>query len=166
MLNADSEIVPFGNARWVGEMFVRPVHDSKVFTGRVFSADEFSAWQAQVKALGDDADTSLRPETLIQVTAPKKIHQEVRCWVVQGRVVTASLYRVGGEVRYSDVVEPRLIAFADQLAAIWSPEKAFCLDVCTTPDGLRIVEINTINSAGFYAADVQKLVMALDGLRR
>ena len=31
---------------------------------------------------------------------------------------------------------------------------------------VRVVEINTVNSAGFYAADVQKLVMSLDDLRR
>jgi len=34
--------------------------------------------------------------------------------------------------------------------------------VCETDDGLRIVEINTLNAAGFYAADVQRLVMVLE----
>ena len=50
---------------------------------------------------------------------------------------------------YSDAVDARFVGFAEQLAAVWSPEKAFCLDVCDTQDGLRVVEINTINSAGF-----------------
>jgi hypothetical protein len=48
----------------------------------------------------------------------------------------------------------------------WNPEKAFCLDVCGTPGGLKVAEINAINSAAFYAADMQKLVLSLDGLRR
>lgn len=40
----------------------------------------------------------------------------------------------------------------------------FVIDVCDTPDGLRIVEINTINCAGFYAGDIQRLVAALEVL--
>ena len=50
----------------------------------------------------------------------------------------------------------------DQAAERWRPAEAFVLDVCDTPDGIKVVEINTINSAGFYAADVQKLVFALE----
>jgi hypothetical protein len=48
--------------------------------------------------------------------------------------------------------------------AIWQPLEAFVLDVCETQHGFRIVEINTINSAGFYAADIQNIVMALEAL--
>jgi hypothetical protein len=36
------------------------------------------------------------------------------------------------------------------------------LDVADTPDGLKIIEINNLNSAGFYKADMMKLVMALE----
>lgn len=166
MLNADSEIVAFADVRFEGECFVRPVDDTKSFAGRIFDWDEFADWQRKVAALGADGDLSLHAATLVQVSKPKQIRAEVRCWVVEGRVVTASIYRMGPQVIYSDRVEPRFTEFAEGLAAQWSPERAFCLDVCETPEGLRIVEINTINSAGFYAADVQKLVMALDGLRR
>jgi hypothetical protein len=35
------------------------------------------------------------------------------------------------------------------------------IDVCETEDGFKIVEINTINSCGFYACDMQKLIMTL-----
>ena len=168
MLNADSEIVAFKDARLDGARFVRPIDDTKVFAGRVFEADEFSAWQAKVVALEDGDPASLNADTLVQVSKPKDIYSEIRCWIVEGRVVTASVYRVGSSVTYTDQVEARFRDFAADLVSPsgWNPEKAFCLDVCDTPDGLRVVEINTINSAGFYAADVQKLVMSLDGLRR
>lgn len=36
------------------------------------------------------------------------------------------------------------------------------IDVCDTEEGMKIVELNTLNAAGFYAADVQKLVLALE----
>jgi len=166
MLNADSEVMPFGEVRFDGLKFVRPVDDAKAFAGRLFEWEEFADWQQGVAALGEEIGNSLTSATLVQVSSPKMIFQEVRCWVVEGRVVTASVYRRSSRVIYSSEVEPRLIEFADALASEWSPEKAFCLDVCDTPEGLRVVEINTINSAGFYAADMQKLVASLDGLRR
>jgi len=166
MLNFDSEIVAFGEAQFEGERFVRPVDDTKAFAGAVFEGGEFAEWQHRVVALGEDIGSSLTGDTMVQVSSPKAIRQEVRCWMVEGSVVTASVYRMGPRVIYSDQVESRFVGFARDLARRWSPEKAFCLDVCETDAGLRIVEINTINSAGFYAADMQKLVMALDGLRR
>jgi hypothetical protein len=38
------------------------------------------------------------------------------------------------------------------------------IDVCSTPNGLKIVEINTINAAGFYAGNIQSLVLALEAM--
>jgi hypothetical protein len=172
MLNADSEIWPFGEVRFAdGPRFVRPVEDTKVFAGKVFDVQEFGDWQMKVVALGEGDDRSLNAATLVQVSAPKALHHEVRFWIVDGRVVTASSYKVGSSVSYSSQVDSRFVEFASERVDAassdgWNPVRAFCLDVCDTPNGLRIVEINTINSAGFYAADVQKLVMSLDGLKR
>ncbi len=170
LLNADASIVPFKEVSLgSGSHFIRPVDDTKSFAGRVFDVGEFAEWQEKVVALGPGADISLNADTLVQVSAPKEILQEVRCWIAEGEVVTASTYKRGAMVVYSDQVDDRFIDFATELVSPprgWSPQKAFCLDVCEIPGGLKIVEINSINSAGFYAADMQKLVMALDGLRR
>ncbi|MEM8590885.1 MAG: ATP-grasp domain-containing protein, partial [Pseudomonadota bacterium] len=38
---------------------------------------------------------------------------------------------------------------------------AYVLDICATPNGLRMLETNCINAAGFYAADLVKLAAAL-----
>lgn len=166
MLNADSVVAAFADVRFEGERFIRPVDDTKAFTGAVFDADEFAEWQHRVVALGEDIGSSLTGRTKVQVSAPKAIQQEVRCWVIESKVITASIYRIGQRVLYSDAVESRFVTFAEELAGKWSPLKAYCLDVCETEDGVRVVEINTINSAGYYAADMQKLVLSLDGLRR
>lgn len=42
------------------------------------------------------------------------------------------------------------------------PHEAFVIDVGDSEAGLKIVEINTLNSSAFYAADVQRLVLALE----
>jgi hypothetical protein len=45
----------------------------------------------------------------------------------------------------------------------WKPG-SFCNDNFTFERQLWIGEINTINAAGFYAANVQKLVAAIDAM--
>lgn len=41
---------------------------------------------------------------------------------------------------------------------------AYVMDICRTDDGLRLLETNCINAAGFYAADVVRLARAIDAL--
>lgn len=164
MLNADSQVAAFRDVRLSETAFLRPVDDSKYFTGRVFDPAEFAAWQHQVCALERDSGTSLTPETLIQVCRPKQIQAEYRYWIAGGEIVTKSLYKRGTQVIYSSDVDERLDMFVRTAVADWQPHRAFVIDVCDTPEGPRIVEINTINAAGFYAADVQRLVLALEEL--
>ena len=44
------------------------------------------------------------------------------------------------------------------------PARASVLDTALTPDGPRIVEVNCINSAGLYGADVERIVVAVEGM--
>jgi hypothetical protein len=39
------------------------------------------------------------------------------------------------------------------------------MDICRTAQGLRMLETNCINAAGFYAADLNKLAMSIDGMK-
>ncbi|TDR42033.1 uncharacterized protein DUF4343 [Tahibacter aquaticus] len=164
MLNFDSQVIAFRDARLSEAAFVRPIDDSKYFAGGVFGPAEFAAWQHRVCDLNLDYGTSLTPETLIQVCRPKLIQAEYRFWIVGGQIVTRSLYKRGARVAYSSEVDERLDRFVGEAIADWQPHRAFVIDVCDTPDGPRIVEINTLNSAGFYAADVQRLIGALEDL--
>ncbi len=140
--------------------FVKPVEDSKAFSGRVFGRGAFEAWKQQIVQM-TNADV-VTGDTEVIVSQPRKIFTETRLWVVDGQVVTASGYKVGERVTYSDVVEEDIIEFGRQCVGEWQPNRAFVLDIARTPDGLKIVEVNNLNSAGLYAADVQKLVVALE----
>lgn len=161
LLNAHSRVLPFGDVRLEQPSFLRPIDDTKSFAGRVFEPRAFHDWQRSVLALGDDSHT-LRANSLVQVAGPVTIHAEYRCWLVRDRVVTASLYKRGDTVFSSaDVPEP-ILTYANERAREWRPHEAYVMDIAETANGLRIVELNTLNAAGFYAADVQKLVMALE----
>lgn len=165
MLNFHSKISRFEDAQFPEGSdlaFIRPVSDSKVFAGKVFERDEFYTWKVKVCVLEFDYGTTMSKDTLIQVAEPLQIHAEYRFWVVHGDIITASLYKQGETIRYSQLVDERFHDFVRDRIAEWQPHAAFVIDVADTPNGIKVVEINTLNSSGFYAADMQKLVMALE----
>jgi hypothetical protein len=166
MLNYNSVVCSLSAAECAGKsVFVRPVADSKSFTGKLFAKAEFDLWKAGVCGGMDEASSggsSLTGRTQVQVGAPIEIHAEYRLWIVKGLVATSSVYRRGGQAFFSDEVDDRVVAYAQDRVAEWQPHEAFVLDVCDTPAGMRVVEINTINCSAFYAADVQRLVGALE----
>jgi len=164
MLNHDSVVCHFDQANFEDEMmFIRPIHDSKSFAGRVFDREEFYEWKRKVCVLEEDYGDSLTKNTLIQLCKPKKIYSEHRFWVVKGKVATSSTYKLGNAVIYQSLAEDSIFQkFAEERIAEWQPAEAFVIDIADTAEGLKVVEINTINSCGFYACDMQKLVMAFE----
>ncbi len=163
MLNYRSVVSTIAQARFSGEqMFVRPIQDSKVFSGKVFSSAAFHAWQSAICDPHTSRTDSLTPQTEIQLSKPVEIYAEYRFWIVKGEIITQSLYKRGNQVFYTSDVDERVAAFVRARILEWSPHEAFVIDACDTADGIRIVEINTLNSSGFYAADVQRLVLALE----
>ena len=162
MLNFDSQVLRFEDAKLSEPVFIRPIEDTKYFAGKVFEVAEFEEWQRNVCVLEHDYGNSLTKDTYIQLCSPKTIFSEHRFWVVDGRIVCASQYKIGDRVLYASSVDQCFYDFVNECIAIWQPHRAFVIDVCDTPEGLKVVEINTINAAGFYAGDIQQIVMALE----
>lgn len=158
MLNSDSSVQPllqridFSG----GQRFVRPTKDSKLFSGGLFDQGTWSATLERAKS------SELSEGALIQVAAPKQIYQEIRCWMIDGKVVTASTYQTGGAARWAEYTDAAGIDFAESMARLFQPAEAFVLDICLSDQGWKVVEVNCINSAGFYACDLQRLVIALE----
>jgi hypothetical protein len=163
MLNADSHVFQFGrgfNWEGTGLHFIRPCLDNKAFTGRVFDYYEWAEFCATVARHPED--TTIRHDTWMQAAAVKHLQKEVRVWIVNGEPVAASQYRLGNRTVYSADVEPELIRFARARAQEFALADAFVMDVCLTGGKHKIVECGCVNSAGFYHADMQRLVMAID----
>lgn len=173
----DAWSVGFGHERllnphaWTGKLrdasvstasFMRPLLDDKSFTGKVYDPDEFQAWQAQLTPLGLNQGDGVHLDTEVLVAAPREIWSETRCFVIDGRVVTASLYKRGDRVQQVEVVDGPALDFARSCIADWQPSRAFVLDVASTPRGWKVIEVNCINAAGFYACDMQRLVIGFE----
>lgn len=160
LLNADA---------WIGRLrdvppftqphFIRPLRDSKVFSGKVIDWGEFTEWQQDL--FGEHIDDN----TQVLVAPRKPIFAEYRTWVVDGQVISASQYKQGRTVLYNSEVPPGILEFAQECVDLGPPLRAYVLDVAATPDGHRIVEINTINAAGWYKGNVGRIVAALESLQ-
>ena len=162
LLNYDSRIVKFGDDfEWeYDQQFIRPTLDSKLFTGKVFNKDEWPEFKKN--ALDPGYVTTLTKDSLIQVARPKYITQEVRNWVVDGKIITSSTYRRGSFLIYDNVVDQDALDFAQKMVDIFQLAKTFVIDVCLTKEGWKIVEAGSTSCSGWYDADTQKLIMALE----
>ncbi len=179
MLNAGAIIAPFKDLTKTWERFhLRPVNDGKSFPGTIFSWDEMVEWRDRVAALdGDDNSlTTLTVRDLVVMSPLKTIYAEFRFFVVRDMVITGSMYKRGDRVHYSSDVDPVVRDFAEMLTGqvarrrdedqpiTFVPADAYCLDIALTPDGPKVIEINSINSAGFYACDMGLFVEAINTL--
>lgn len=161
LLNPNARICPVHEADFEdSRAFVRPVEDSKVFSGRVFHRKEFRSWKKKLVKMspGDP----INGDTLVIISKPVEIFTETRLFVVKKKIATASQYKLGSRVVYSDQVDQDILEFGQHCIDVWTPDEAFVLDIARTPYGLKIVEVNCINASGFYAADMQKYVEAFE----
>lgn len=162
LLNRDATFTSVSDANpdptW-NDIFVRPVLDNKSFNGQVMTKQEFAAWKVDVL---DGGNSQVFPDTEIMYAAPKKVGQEHRHFIVDGKVVTSSRYKLNGRANQAPGADECVVNFATHMASIYCPSKAFVLDTYITGDEIGIVELGCACNAGFYKADVQKLVMALE----
>jgi hypothetical protein len=107
----------------------------------------------------------LEDDSPLVFSSLKEIAWETRCWIVDGKVITMSEYRRGRFVKYTNVDDNDYLKnIVQSYVDIFQPAKAFVMDVCQLvgEDTIKIVEINCINCAGFYASNLQKLVINID----
>ncbi len=163
MLNGDGYVINFGDPIPFDDesFFVRPTLDTKSFSGQIFTRE---AWNDYTQLTEDtNCLQVLTDETQVLVSTLKNIQQEVRCWVVDGKVVTASRYKIGDRVQYLNYDhESFYVDFAQRMVDKFQVADAFVIDVCLADDQLKVVEVNSINAAGFYDCNIEKLITALE----
>lgn len=160
MLNADAEITTFDQLvkkKYSDDtfLFIRPNDDDKSFAGEVKQFGEISGWYKQLESL---ANEGLSPDTKIIVSQPYNIKSEWRLWIVNKKVVTASKYRTYFKLTKERGCPEAVIAFAEARCKEYTPHDVFVMDICLCGDSYYIVECGCMNGAGFYAADIGKIV--------
>jgi hypothetical protein len=145
-------------------VFVRPEAETKEFQGRVVDLDALQAW---IETL-HDVEYVETANNMAMVAPASTLRKEWRIFVVGGRQVSACQYAEAGVPHQKEGVPASVISFVGDVIATYSPASCFVIDVAEVlADGrwhLKVVEFNSINSAGFYLCDVGRVVMALSAL--
>lgn len=160
LLNYDSKIYDVNyDFNWDNEKyFIRPTKDSKLFTGGVFMKSKWSNTLEYIKHNDMVGEGVIN----IQVSTVKKLYKEVRCWVVNKKIVTSSQYSLNGKFVLDTFVDPDGLEFAQQMVDLYQLNDCFVIDICLTENGWKIVECGCINACGFYLSDLNKLINTLE----
>lgn len=143
------------------QKFIKPYVDAKIFTGQVFTETKWKDFVAQ--SIAAPKTPMLKPSSLVQASTPQSIIKEARLWIVGGQVVAGAYYRFHGDVPFEQEVSVDGLEFAKSMLALYQVADAFVMDICLTYEGWKIVEVNCINSAGFYPhLKIKTLIRALE----
>lgn len=161
ILNTDYQVTTIEQMSGVAEndyYFVRPLEDNKAFSGCILNVREITDWYNKLAT--DRLDILTMP---IIIAKPKVVTHEWRLFMVDGSVVGSTLYRRYGVLHTKEPVPPEVIAHAEELCKEWEPHKVFALDLCREQDEdeFKVLEVGAFNSAGFYAANIEDIVVAV-----
>ena len=145
------------------EMFIRPNNDLKDFSGSLIDKAGLIRFYDKVSfggfLFGTDAEVFVAPI--------KDIHKEWRCFIVDGKVVASSQYKFRSMLMPKEGAPAEVIEFANSMANLWSPEKAYVMDICEDMNReLALIELNCFNASGVYECNVIDIVRAIEFLLR
>lgn len=166
MLNSDAVVGPISEiVPPQGKFFARPIDDSKSFAGTIYETSEWEDWCKSVMGLQTSA-ASIQPNDIVMLAPLKKIFAEYRLYVIGGRIVTGSRYKLGSRVFYTTDLDPAMLDYARERIREYCPRDALCLDIAHIDDDdpYRIIETNAISSAGFYACDMNMFVQSINAI--
>ncbi|AJD93071.1 hypothetical protein JMA_37530 (plasmid) [Jeotgalibacillus malaysiensis] len=137
--------------------FIRPTGNTKLFGGMVVTKEEFHEWQERER----HQESSYQGQFLM-ISELKEIEAEYRFFVVDGRVITGSSYKVDGQLNTNVIPSDAVVSYAQRMVERFALADAFVIDVAETKQGLRVVEYNNLNTAGLYRCDEMTIVTALN----
>lgn len=158
LLNCDASVMTWAELLQLakassGYRFIKPIDDFKGFTGQALS---LSAVETLFGVLSEKYGQGLLSAEVV-VASAQEVDAEWRLFVVNGRVVTGSMYRpTGGSHLPSDV-----LAFAESAIRVWTPAPVFALDIGKVGRQLKIVECNCFNASRLYDSNASLLVQAV-----
>lgn len=164
LLNSDCRIFTVEEARNVmltedaREWFVRPDNDLKEFAGARMFTCEFNEWMDNMSGANGNL---LHEKTSIVVAPVKKISAEWRWFIVNGKIIDGSIYRLRGVLHKQHEDDPDVYAEVQELVDIWLPHETCVMDTALVEDQLKVIEFNCLNCSGFYDHDIEKIILAI-----
>lgn len=166
MLNSDAMILEVYDVMYKDvwedkeeNVFIRPDGDGKEFDGQVMKFSEVHDYLMRHL----EYESKLHIASKVVLGPAYNIHKEWRNYVVNGEIVTSSLYRENFKLKKSNTDIPQsMLDFANDRIKEYQPHDNFAIDIASTHDGTYyIIECGCLNSVGFYKCDIGKLVKSI-----
>lgn len=143
-VNHDAIICNANQINWdkQEEYFVRPLEDTKAFNGGIYNKH------------------TLKYDGLVVSATLKHVSREYRFFIIDDKIVSASLYKVNGSLEESPIIDPQATCFVEEMKSKFT-QAGYVLDVALIDDEFKIMELNCLNAAGFYQINLYKLIMAV-----
>ena len=138
-------------------VFIRPDDNAKSFGGGVVRYDQFDEWYKLANFYNPG------PDCLAVVSMPETMHAEWRFVIGQRRVGTGSQYRRDGKEEVLAGFASEAAAFAESVTSAndFDPHPMYAMDIASTDDGYRLIEIGSVCCASLYSCDLTKVVAAI-----
>ncbi len=138
---------------WV---FVRPDGDGKEFDGQVMKYQEVEPYlNRHLQYI-----SKMNLQTKVIVGPAYNIHKEWRNYIVNGEIVSSSLYRENFKLRKSNIDIPEsMLEYVNERIKEYQPHDNFVMDIASMHDGTYyIIECGCLNSVGFYKANISEII--------
>lgn len=140
--------------------FIKPYNEAKIFTGRVFNKAE---WKDFVFESLENKTNRIIKDSLVQISEAKRTIKEARLWIVGGQIIDGGYYKFNDSALFEEHISEDGLIFANEMIQLFNLAETFVMDICLTDEGWKIVEINCINSSGFYPnTNVKSIIKALN----
>lgn len=164
MLNCDAQVLTVEEFFKMDKLddediFIRPDADSKIFDGQV---SKFKNAKGYIQR-HLDYETEMDLQTKILVGPAYNIYKEWRNYVVDGKVVTSSLYRQNFKLKKcGEDIPQSMLDFVQERINEYRPHDNFAIDIASTHDGTYyIIECGCLNSVGLYHCNIPILVESI-----
>lgn len=140
-------------------VFLRSNDDTKQISGGSVLFKELLEIQENTMSMDSflAAGDSFNKDSEIVVASLKNIYAEYRLIVLGQEIIGYSRYQPSKH--YS--VPQDIMDFAKSMLGLWKPHHIHTLDIAETDNGLKVIECNCVNGAGWYDADYSKVVEEL-----
>lgn len=150
----DMIIDSFYREETLESFFMRPDQNDKSFNAGVMSRKDVS-----------DILRVTPADTLCVVAPVIRIRKEYRCFVHRKTYLTGSLYKENGAITKSSEIPEEVIRFVNNVGHLYVDGElppVWVMDVGQTASGLGVLEVSGSSCAGFYEADHDLIVGAIN----
>jgi len=169
LLNSHAFFARFGTIRDVpvtAPVFIKPTRDLKAFAGTIVEEGQTPYAAIFGKSI-QDSSFSDHPndEQVLCATLVDGMEREYRNFVVDGKLITSSVYKIGAKITYERLTPSEVrdvTSFFNVVKLHYAPARNYVVDFVRMTDGsFKVIEYNCLNCAGMYACDRPKLFQAL-----